>query len=481
MKLRYALGLVLAASLLSLAGCGGGGGGGSSSSSSGSSSGSSGSTSSSSTSSSSSGGSTSSSSSGSSSGVSWTGVKQVGAAGEETLGYATASDASGNVYLAGTTGHSTYDAVTDLYHTTYVGFLTRFDANGNRGYTRQIGGADEGTSFHGATTDGNGNVYAVGTTGGSLGGNTLTGMMDLLLVKYDSGGNQLFVKQLGASGRFTAALAVAVDSSGGIFVVGDTNGNLDGSTSPVTRAMFLVKYDSAGNRIYTRQLGVSGVATVAHSVAVDASGSVYVAGYTQGDLDGNELTGSADAFIAKYDASGNAVFTRLLGAAGQYTNGKGIATDADGNVYLAGQTTGNLDGQTLTGASDIFVARYDGNGNRLYTRQFGAATKSTYANAIATDANGNVVVAGYTNASLDGATLAGNIDAFFVKYAANGDRLLVRQLGAAGGGCTAYGVATDAGGNAYLVGVTDRGLAGATMTGTADAFVAKYSPSGSLQ
>ena len=55
----------------------------------------------------------------------------------------------------------------------------------------------------------------------------------------------------------------------------------------------------------TKQLGVSGADTEAYGVAVDSSGNVYVAGYTNGGLDGNTLTGVYDFFVTKYDSSGN--------------------------------------------------------------------------------------------------------------------------------------------------------------------------------
>ena len=60
---------------------------------------------------------------------------------------------------------------------------------------------------------------------------------------------------------------------------------------------FVTKYDNAGNKQYTRQLGVAGADTYGFSVDTDANGDVYVAGYTDGGLDGNTLTGTTDFFI----------------------------------------------------------------------------------------------------------------------------------------------------------------------------------------
>jgi hypothetical protein len=98
------------------------------------------------------------------------------------------------------------------------------------------------------------------------------------------------------------------------------------------------------------------------SVATDASGNVYVAGFTNGGLDGHTLTGTRDFIVTKYDSSGVKQYTRQLGVAGKETYGLSVATDAIGNVYVAGYTNGGLDGNTQTGTQDLFVTKYNSNG-----------------------------------------------------------------------------------------------------------------------
>jgi hypothetical protein len=105
-----------------------------------------------------------------------------------------------------------------------------------------------------------------------------------------------------------------------------------------------------------------GAGTYGYSVVSDASGNVYVAGATAGGLDGNVLTGTNDYFVTKYNSSGIKQGTRQMGVAGVDTWGNSVATDASGNVYVAGQTYGALDGNTLTGTSDFFVTKYDSSG-----------------------------------------------------------------------------------------------------------------------
>ncbi len=106
---------------------------------------------------------------------------------------------------------------------------------------------------------------------------------------------------------------------------------------------------------WTKLLGVAGKETYGYGIAADTSGNSYVTGYTMGALDGQTLTGDSDVFVVKYDSSGVKQWTDLLGVANQTTIGNGIAVDTSGVTYVTGYTTGALDGQTLTGVTDVFV------------------------------------------------------------------------------------------------------------------------------
>jgi hypothetical protein len=125
----------------------------------------------------------------------------------------------------------------------------------------------------------------------------------------------------------------------------------------------VTKFDNGGVKQYTKQLGVVGGALVGQSVATDLSGNVYVAGYTFNGLDGNTLAGNYDAFVTKYNNVGTKQFTKQLGVAGSNTSGT-VATDLNGNVFLAGYTSGGLDGNTLIGTNDLFVTKYNSSGTK---------------------------------------------------------------------------------------------------------------------
>jgi len=197
-------------------------------------------------------------------------------------------------------------------------------------------------------------------------------------------------KQLGAAGKPTDGESVVVDKSGNVYVAGWTQGGLDGNTLAGRQDFMLAKYDSVGSKVYVKQTGVAGKDAMAFDVAVDGSGNVYVAGLTEGGLDGNTLTGRRDYFLTKYDSSGTKLYSKQTGSVGTDTYAMGVAVDGSGNVYVAGSTTGGLAGNTLTGTSDYFLTKYDSSGTKLYSKQTGSVGTDTYAMGVAVDGGGNV-------------------------------------------------------------------------------------------
>nr|WP_253881562.1 SBBP repeat-containing protein [Microcystis aeruginosa] len=119
------------------------------------------------------------------------------------------------------------------------------------------------------------------------------------------------------------------------------------------------------------QFGTSGYDS-ATGVSSDGSGNVYVSGYTDGSFPSYTNLGSYDAFVAKYDTSGNPVWVKQFSTS-SHDYAEGISSDSNGNVYVSGKTFGSFLGYTNLGLYDAFVAKYDGNGNQLWLRQFGTS------------------------------------------------------------------------------------------------------------
>ncbi|MDT9191278.1 MAG: SBBP repeat-containing protein, partial [Limnospira sp. PMC 894.15] len=97
-------------------------------------------------------------------------------------------------------------------------------------------------------------------------------------------------------------------------------------------------------------------------------GSIYVAGYTSGNLDGQTNSGGRDAFITKYQPDGTKAWTRLLGTS-NWDEARALTTGSDGSIYVAGYTSGSLDGQTYSGGEwDAFITKYQPDGTKAWTR-----------------------------------------------------------------------------------------------------------------
>ncbi len=456
------LGLVL--SLVFLANCGGGGGGGESSSSSGDT-----------TAPSAPANLTAASNLPTEIGLSWSAsTDNVG-----VTGYKIYRDGS---YLSSSAVTSYTDAGLTP-STKYSYSVSAYDAAGNESVksntaeattpirTVQFGTTANDVSY-GVAVDMSGNIYLAGYTQGNLGA-TNQGSADIFLAKYDSSKTLQWVRQLGTPAN-EIATAVTTDGSGNVYIAGYTGGNLDGELNSGLSDAFLVKYDSAGNRLWTKLLGTSSD-DQAWAVGADATGNVYISGYTQGNL-GGANSGSSDIFLAKYDSSGTLQWVKQTGTTGR-DEIYGMDLDSSGNVYIAGFTAGSLAGANA-GGFDLFLAKYDSSGNTLWSKQLGTAA-ADFGESIAVDGNGNAYISGYTNGGLDGANRGGR-DIFLAKYDASGNFLWVKQLGTANEDI-GYGVTLDASGNAYVTGGTQGGLDGNTNKGDYDIFVVKYDSSGTKQ
>jgi len=238
-----------------------------------------------------------------------------------------ATDASGNVYLAGRTSSTTGIATTGAHQTTFGGswsydaFLVKFNSSGVRQWGTYYGGTASDLG-HSCATDASGNVYLAGNTPSTTGIATTGahqtrsgGSDDAFLVKFNSSGVRQWGTYYGGTGR-EIGLSCATDASGNVYLAGYTNSTTGIATTGAHQTTsggsddaFLVKFNSSGVRQWGTYYGGTG-AEVGHSCATDASGNVYLAGYTPSTTGiattgAHQTTsggGSNDAFLVKFDA-----------------------------------------------------------------------------------------------------------------------------------------------------------------------------------
>ncbi len=389
-------------------------------------------------------------------------LEQFGSLGTDDA-WSIARDGVGGVFLCGVTSGGLNGPNAGLLDA----WIARYDgATGNQLWLRQLGTGANDRAFD-VAPDGSGGAYVTGDTSGSLGGTFGSGA-DLWLARYDSVGNQLWIRQTSSigGGSVDAAHAAASDGSGGVYVTGFTSGSLGGPIASQADAL-VARYDAAGNPLWTRQFGAGGGRTESWAAAPDGSGGVYIGGFTQTSLAAPNA-GDADIWLAHYDAAGNQLWVRQLGSS-SLDMLMTAAPDATGGVYVGGFTWGDLAAANAA-PGDVWLARYDASGNQHWIRQFGT-NASEGINGLAPDGSGGVFVSGGTSGNLGGAS-AGGVDAWLALYDSAGNQLWIRQFGT-NDEDYAFGAAPDGLGGVYLAGGT-KGDLGAPNAGAQDAWIARY-------
>jgi hypothetical protein len=216
----------------------------------------------------------------------------------------------------------------------------------------------------------------------------------------------LWAKSAGGTG-YDYGKSNSIDGNGNVYVLGNFTSSkliigsdtlLNTDTSGNTQDIVIVKYDIDGNLIWAKNFGGSSD-DAGTRIFSDSSGSFFITGSFKstniifgGDTLINANADSADFFVGKYNNAGNEVWAKC---AGGIINDVGcdITLDAIGNVYVVGifsDSTITFDGTTLTntntGSNDIFIVKYDNNGNVLWSKSAGSSSWD-YANGIAVDSN----------------------------------------------------------------------------------------------
>ena len=312
------------------------------------------------------------------------------------------------------------------------------------GWIATLGGTGDDRG-RGIAVDSSGNVYVAGQSD-----STSNGFYDILITKYNTSGTIQWQRTLGGTNG-DIGYEIAVDSSGNVYVAGESNGTGAGGMEAL-----IVKYNASGTIQWQRTLGGTDT-EFGRGIAFDSSGNVYVAGSTR-----STGAGTYDFLIAKYNTSGTIQWQRTLGGTDR-DEGQGIAVDSSGNVYVTGrcQSAG-------AGSIDVLIAKYNTSGAIQWQRTLGG-TDIDFSLAIAVDSSDNVYVTGYTD-------VAGLGQEFLIaKYNSSGTIQWQRTLGGTGSDI-GYGIAVDSSGDVYAVGQTTS--AGA---GNYDILIAKYNASGTIQ
>jgi hypothetical protein len=432
---------------------------------------------------------------------------------------AVAVDAAGNSYLTGDTVSPDFP-LSEPAQSQPAGqkdvFVTKVNAAGTAWlYSTYLGGGgnDSGRAI---AVDSSGNAYVAGLTG-SLDfpvvnpyQAALAGLQNAFVAKLNQTGSGLIYSTYLGGSSIDQANGIAVDSSGAVFVAGDTVSSNFPTRNPLQASLaggkdgFVTKIDPSGASLaYSTFLGGSANDT-ARAIALDASGNANVVGETASSnfpiLNAIKvlLTGLSDAFVSKINAAGSAfIYSTYLG--GSANDGAyGVAVDAAGNSAVTGATSSpnfpakNALRATAVGGLDAFVVKLNPSGSAFLYSTYLGGTSDDIGLAVAMDGSGNVYVAGQTSSSdfpVQGAVqtvYGGNLDGFVTGISASGASLLYSTFLGGSSPDGAVGIASDSLGNAVVTGGTSSGNFPAVsalqpyLAGGQDAFVARLFQNGPI-
>jgi uncharacterized delta-60 repeat protein len=292
----------------------------------------------------------------------------------DNIATAIALDGSGNVYVTGRSvgalGNG-YDYATLKYNSSgQQEWVARYNGPGNH---------DDETNA--IAVDNSGNVYVTGQSQDDLGND-----YDCLTIKYNASGQQEWLDRYnGPENGFDRGSAIALDSSGNIYVTG-------ASGVTFSQDYVTIKYNTSGQRQWVKRYNrPEGGDAYTTAIAVDSAGNVYVTG-TSGDA----IHGPGDDYATvKYDSSGQQQWVvRYNGPVNNYDAASAIALDSAGNVYVTGSSFG------VSGLNDYATVKYNSLGQEQWVGRYtGSYSDYDLTNAIAVDASGNVYVTGRSGGS----------------------------------------------------------------------------------
>jgi hypothetical protein len=388
-------------------------------------------------------------------------------------------DPDGNAYVTGYTKSSDFPTTSNAYQKVKGGgasniedtFVTKLNASGSGLLYSTFLGGDGAEQGQGIALDADRNIYLTGkthstnfpTTQGAY-DTVVNGNGDAYVSKLDitqTGAAQLVYSTYLGGTLQEYGYGIALDSDRNAYVTGQTESNnfptmnpfqgTSGSPTSNIADAFVTKLNPSGsNLVFSTYLGGAGW-DWGHGITVDSEGSVYVTGGTPSEdfptknaYQGSHASGG-DAFVAQFETSGTGlVFSTYLGGS-EYEMGYGVALDAAGNIYVAGETLSSdfpmvnpvqsqiCQGCTNVSSPDAFLAQFNPTASSLLFSTFLGGIDYDWAHAIALDEVVNAYLVGQTWSQDFPVTLnayqqtkgggAGNIpDAFAAKISMGGGK-----------------------------------------------------------
>jgi len=258
--------------------------------------------------------------------------------------------------------------------------------------------------------------------------------------------------------------SIVTDQTGNVYSTGRFSGTID--VDPGTNSVTLVsagfedvyftKFDASGNLLWAKSFGGNSD-DVAFQLTLDLQGNIYICGIFRGTCDFDPGPGtlnltstidviSYDAFVAKFNSSGDLIWAKQIGSAG-YDFANGLCVNQGGEIYVTGSFVQTVDldpgSGTLTattnGLDDIFIVKLNSSGSLLWAHTMGS-TGTDGGSSVVFDASGSMYLSGYFSSTVDldpgpgtsSFTSAGSLDAFLLKLNASGNFIWAKTYGGPG-------------------------------------------------
>lgn len=431
------------------------------------------------------------------------------------------ADNLGNIIMTGPTYGGTAMGTSGAFLTSYSGgssdaWVAKFSPKGVLLWSTYYGGSGYNDGWA-LGTDKYNNIIMTGTTSSSSGistsggyqsvyGQTGSATYNAYFVKFTPNGGRLWATYFGYTGA-DQGLYIALDNSYNIYLTCWITSSSGIATSGAYQTSFggggqdasLEKYDSTGKLLWSTYFGGSGLET-GTAVAVDYNGNAIITGYTPSTSGiassgayQTSFGGSQDVYVASFSASGNLNWATYLGGSGN-DYGWGVFTDPIGNVFVSGQTGSNSGVASyvpyqakLFGTTNVFLAKFSQLGVLAWSTYYGGGGTDISFN-VATDLAGTPWVSGSTTSTSSFATTGayqtsngGSSDAFVARFSPAGTLMYSTYYGGSGADI-AYDAFPDNKGNVYLTGntastsgIATSGAYQTTFAGVTDAFLAGVS------
>ncbi len=318
-----------------------------------------------------------------------------------------------------------------------------------------------------------GTLFVTGGTTGEIFGNQNSGSSDIFLTRIAPDHSFQWTLQWGSS-NFDQALTISRGDDGSLYLSGMREAVVDPFTGTGIGRMFIARHSPEGKEIWRRQWG-SFDSNHPSSAVTTLDGTTYVAGWVYGTVGENDNKGFSDIFLSRFDQDGTERWSIQWGS-GLIDAAYGVVATTSGWLYVTGLTYGVIESGVPWGGNDIFLSKVTTGGGVAWTRQWGSSGEDR-SYALATDAAGNLYLAGSTSGGLGGFSNIGGLDCFLMKFSSDGILLWTYQWGTEKDE-EIYALASVLDGEIYAVGYANAPFDGAPHRGKRDILISRFSSDG---